>query len=270
MKIAVSNIAWEPSELDEHLSLLKGLGCRGVEIAPSIIWEEPVLSTKQERSEFLGKVNKRGLTIAAMHALTYNHPEFSMFDTREAREAMKGYLFRLIKLAGDLKCPVMVFGSPQSRKVGKGDYEKCMDIAVGFFRELGEEAERNRVNFCIEPLGPLDNCDFIRNSDEACELIQKVGSRGFGLHLDARAMINNKEDYERVFSRCGSILKHLHVSDPGLRPPGTVSKEHVRIGRALKKSRYKNYISIEMRRGFGPSKEVIIQSVKYIKKCYGR
>lgn len=266
MKIAVSNIAWKPLELYEHLKLLKELDCTGVEIAPSLIWKEPILASKKERFSLLKMVNRYSLTIVAMHALTYTHPELKMFDTKESRDLLKEYLFKMINLAHDLKCPVMVFGSPQSRRVEKQKYDECLKIAVDFFYEIGEYARSRAVNFCIEPLGPSDNCDFIMNTDEAYKLIQMIGSKGFGLHLDTKTIINNTEDYEKVFNQYGKVLKHFHVGDPGIRPP--VSDEHVKIGKALKKSQYNNYVSIEMRRGFGPQKEVITKAVRYVTKCY--
>ena len=181
----------------------------------------------------------------------------------------KKYLFKLIDLADDLNCPVMVFGSPQSRQVGRKDYETCFRIAVDFFSDIGEKAKSRGVFFCIEPLGASDNCDFITTADEACELLERVDSEHFSLHLDAKAMMDAREDYQKVFDDHGAILKHFHVGDPGLKPPGTVTDEHVKIGDALKRSTYDGYISIEMKRGFGPSQEVIKQSVEYVKECYG-
>ena len=49
MKLAVSNIAWDESELASHLTLLKDLNCDGVELAPSCIWGEPTTATQNER-----------------------------------------------------------------------------------------------------------------------------------------------------------------------------------------------------------------------------
>jgi len=31
---------------------------------------------------------------------------------------------------------------------------------------------------------------------------------------------------------------------------------------------YERYVSIEMRRGFGPTQEVVTRSVSYVRKCY--
>lgn len=268
MKLSVSNIAWEPSELSPHLSLLNELGCNGVEISPSSIWNEPVESSLSERRDLLELVVDSSLEISSLHSLTYIHPELKMFGSDAKIDDLKNYLFSLIDLAHDLKSPVMVYGSPQSRRIDDGNYDECFNVAVDFFRDIGKKASSMDVYFCIEPLGPSDNCDFITNATEAYELIDAVNSSHFSLHLDAKAMIDVKEDYQKVFDDYGGILKHFHVGDTGLRPPGTITDEHVKIATAMKNSMYDGFISIEMKRGFGSSMDIITKSVEYVKNTY--
>ncbi|WP_407282797.1 sugar phosphate isomerase/epimerase family protein [Methanolobus sp. WCC1] len=268
MNLSVSNIAWEPSELPEHLTLLKELGCNGVEISPSSIWDEPVQAFLSERKQLLKLIDDNGLEVSSLHSLTYNHPELKMFGPDEKIDELKDYLFRLIDLAHDLKSPVMVYGSPQSRRVSDGNYDECFDIAVDFFQDIGKKASSKDVYFCIEPLGPSDGCDFITNADEAYKLIEIVDSTHFCLHLDAKAMMDVKEDYQKVFTDYGSILKHFHVGDPGLRPPGTTTGEHLKIAEAIKNSVYDGFVSVEMKRGFGPSRDTIKTAVDYVRKTY--
>ena len=50
MKLSVSNIAWGKNELKDLLYILKDNGCDGIEIAPSLIWGEPVNSTNKHSS----------------------------------------------------------------------------------------------------------------------------------------------------------------------------------------------------------------------------
>ena len=48
MKLSVSNIVWGENLVD-FFRLLKKENCDGVEIAPSLIWKEPIFSNKDER-----------------------------------------------------------------------------------------------------------------------------------------------------------------------------------------------------------------------------
>ena len=267
MKLSVSNIAWEQNKLEEHLGLLKRLECDGVEIAPSCIWREPIGVGKEEVENFKRVVSKYGLAISAFHALLFTKPDLYLFGDKSTRQQAVLYLKRLIQLAGILSVPVLVYGSPASRKIGNKSYETCYQIAVEVLRKLGKEAALHDTFFCIEPLGSTDG-DFIQTADEAYKLIRDVGEPNFGLHLDTKAMIEMKEDFTIVFRKYASMLQHFHISEPGLAPPGYSGFDHSIIGKGLAKTTYNRFISIEMRRGFGESKEVIKNAVKYVSEKY--
>jgi len=267
IRLSVSNTAWQQNELEDHLELLMELGCDGVEIAPSCIWKEPTHVSLHEIEELKTLISKYNLVIPAFHALLFTRPELCFFGEDSIRQQTVSYLKELIRLAGMLSVKVLVYGSPASRKVAEKHYDKCYEIAIDVFRELGIEAERNDVFFCIEPLGPSEN-DFILNADEGNQLVSDVGSKHFGLHLDSKAMVEAGEDFESVFRRYGAILKHFHVSEPGLAPPGSTSVDHYLIGKALSSSLYDGFVSIEMKRGFGNTKDVIKDAVLYVRKNY--
>ncbi len=267
IKLSVSNIAWQPDELEDHLKLLMELGCDGVEIAPSCIWKEPAHVSNDEIESLKKLISKYNLVVPAFHALLFARPDLYFFGEDSIREQTVLYLKKLIRLAGMLSVKVLVYGSPASRKVDDKDYERCYEIAIDVFRELGTESERNDVVFCIEPLGPSEN-DFILTADEGNQLVSDVGSKYFGLHLDSKAMVEAGEDFGSVFRRYGAMLKHFHVSGPGLAPPGSSGLDHNSIGRALSASCYNGFVSIEMKRGFGNTKDVIRDSVAYVRKSY--
>lgn len=267
MRISVSNIAWDNKELEKHLSLLKDLHCDGVEIAPSCIWKEPIDTTPEEVEYFKKIVTKHGLIIPAFHALLFTRPDLYLFGDKFVRSETILYLKNLIRLAGDLSVKVLVYGSPKSRMIGKNPYDECHSIAVDTFCKLAKEASIHNTCFCIEPLGPSE-CDFINTADEGYNLVKDVNNPHFGLLLDAKGMVDAKEDFEIVFSKYGGILKHFHVGDPGLAPPGFTGLDHSKIGQSLTKSQYKGFISIEMKRGFGDTKEVIKKAVAYVKEKY--
>jgi len=267
MRLSVSNIAWENNELGSHLGLLKDLGCDGVEIAPSCIWNEPVEASKDQIMELKELVERNDLVIPAFHALLYTRPDYYLFGDETVRKITVDYLKKLIALAGELSIKVLVYGSPKSRKVGDKPYEECYDTAVEVFKELGAAAQVHDACFCIEPLA-ASNTDFIQTADEGYRLVEDVGSEHFGLHLDARAMSESKEDYDDVFKRYGGVLKHFHVGDPSLAPPGTNGLDHTPIGKALSGSGYDGFVSIEMRRGFGDTKKVIKDAVRYVREKY--
>jgi D-psicose/D-tagatose/L-ribulose 3-epimerase len=267
VKLAVSNIAWDNTELEIHLELLKSLGCQGVEIAPSVVWREPINSSMEERRKFRTVVQSCGLEVVGIHALLYTRPDLTLFGSKENRQETLNYVKQLSKVCGDLGGRIMVFGSPRNRVRNQKNLEECFSIATDFFYSVALEAAERDVIICIEPLGK-DLTDFITSSSDGLALVKRVDHPNFGLHLDIRAMMSSGEVFEQTFSKCSSVLQHVHVGDPGLAPPGHTGFNHAIIGDSLRRSGYDKYISIEMRRGFGPSREVITQSVKYVQKCY--
>jgi len=267
MRLSVSNIAWQENELEEHLSLLKELGCDGVEIAPSCIWKEPVGVSSKEVESFKKIVLKYGLTIPALHALLFKRPDLYLFGSIEKRQETILYLKGLISLAGELSAKVLIYGSSASRKIGDRDYAKCYEIAVEIFRELAAHAQENNTIFCIEPLS-LKESDFINTAEQGYRLVRDVGHSNFGLHLDLKAMIESKEDIDVILPKYASIMRHFHISEPGLVPVGNAGFDHSGVGKIFSKISYNGFVSIEMRRGFGDSREIIKKAVEYVRKVY--
>ena len=267
MKLSVSNIAWENSELEEHLKLLRDLECEGVELAPSCIWPEPVEASAQERKRVRELIQSNGLEVTAFHALLYTRPDLQLFKDRKSRQSTVDYLVQLARLCADLGGTALIFGSPKNRMRGDRDHKESLEWAADAFREVADKGGELGVVLCIEPLPPKE-ADFIRNSGEGMALVRRVNHPNFGLHLDAKAMVEADEDFEEAFQKYGRQVRHFHVGDPGLTPPGSTGVDHSRIGKALRRSGYNRYVSIEMRRGFGPSREVVSRSVGYVRACY--
>lgn len=268
MKLAVSNIAWEPTELEEHLRLLRELGCDGVELAPNIIWTEPVETTLRERQELRKLIERYGLEVSGFHALLYTRPDLKLFKDRESMQQVVQYLKQLGEVCRDVGGKVLIFGSPKNRALEGRPKEECLEWATEAFREVAEACEGLGVTLCIEPLPASEN-EFILTSHEGMDLVRRVNHPNFRLHLDAKAMHGAGENMEEAIAKYGKKIRHFHVGDPGLAPPGSTGMlDHQVVGRALKQSGYQGYVSIEMRRGFGPSQDVITKSIDYVKQCY--
>ena len=60
MNISVSNIAWyqDPKKLKDFFEYISGWDCKGVELAPSAIWREPINSSNQDRNNLKKIIDK--------------------------------------------------------------------------------------------------------------------------------------------------------------------------------------------------------------------
>ncbi len=267
MKLSISNIAWEPSESAEHLALIHRLGCDGVELAPSVLWPEPSEVTESEARRVASQIRDHGLEVVGFHALLYTRPDLQLFLDRPGLQRATDYLAQLARLCRWTGGGVLILGSPRNRVRHGKTTSDCMAWAADGLRTLAPALESSDVTLCLEPLGP-DETEFLQSSDEAMALIRLVDHPRIALHLDVKAMVSAGESMAEVLSRHGRSVRHVHVGDPGLAPPGTTGVDHAPFGRALREFGYDRYVSIEMRRGSGPSREVVTRSLAYVREQY--
>jgi D-psicose/D-tagatose/L-ribulose 3-epimerase len=252
-KLAVSSIAWQQNQESVVAQLMRNYKVRQVEIAPTKVWsdlvkENPLLVPPSDVREYIKFWNDYGITPIAMQSMLFLRPDLQLFDDQKTEETVD-YLKKFIQLAGRLGVQRMVFGSPKNRLRNENEsYESQMLLAVEIFSELGRTAVNEGVVFCIEPNPEAYGCNFVINAKEGRDLVQRVNSAGFGLHLDAAGMtLAGDNPYDEIIASA-NVLQHFHVSEPYLNPVKDDSNvKHNDIVRALEKIDYKKTISIEMK-----------------------
>ena len=269
MKVSISNIAWDAAEDGHVAALLNEFRIKGLELAPTKIWDAPAEAEATAVNRYRDYWARRGVEIVAFQSLLFGRPELTIFDTAEARENTVAYLTSIIGLAGSLGAKVLVFGSPKNRIVGTLSPARAMEVAVNFFSRLGEVAADHGVRFCIEPNPATYGCDFVRTAAEGLELVRRVNHPGFGLHLDSGALTLNGEDYERALETCFDWLTHFHISEPNLGLVGQSQTDHRRIARALSRLGYGNWVSIEMRNNLtNPNPGAVRSALDFVTSTY--
>jgi sugar phosphate isomerase/epimerase len=269
MKLAISNIAWNPAE-DEAVSGLMGqYGFTGVEIAPTKIWPDPLNASSAEITAYASFWRSRGIRITSMQALLFGRPDLTIFETAGKRQETLEYLKGIARIGGQLGAEVLVFGSPRNRSIGALDKEVAEDIAAQFFRQVGQVAEGNGLIFCIEPNPEAYGCDFVRTSAEGRALVAKVGHPGFGLHLDAAAMSMSHENIAVELEKSVSELCYFHISEPDLQPIGSGGVDHQLFASTLRGLAYQGWLSVEMRApGSTGNVGCIAEALKVVREHY--
>jgi sugar phosphate isomerase/epimerase len=272
LKLAISNIAWELSEEDEILGILESLEIHGLEVAPTKIWKDPLKTSDAQIDSYRLRVNSKTVRIVSAQALLFGRPDLAIFKSEKLRGQTITYLEKIIKLVSKLGGYALVFGSPNNRARSGVQMDDALDIAVDFFRTLGEIAAEHNSCLCIEA-NPTDyNCDFITNTTEALELVKMVNHPGFGLHIDTSAMILNHEDPDIILPQCLEWMRHFHISEPFLDQVGYGDQDHfhARIAELLRPSSYDGWVSIEMRAGLAKSNiEAVQTALNFVLGVYG-
>jgi sugar phosphate isomerase/epimerase len=246
MNLAMSAIAWEPSEDEAAASILREHGFTGVELAPTKIFPRPDSATDADVAACRKAWSGRGLRIVAMQALLFGRPELTVFGT--SHEETLQYLSGVARLGGRLGAGALVFGSPRNRARGSLPAADAWRAAVQFFRALGSAAAKAGTCVCIEPNPPRYGADFITTSEEALRLVEEVASPGFGLHLDAACALLAGEDFPVRLRASAHVLRHVHLSEPDLAPVragGTLDLPP--IASALRDIGYSGWVSVEMK-----------------------
>jgi len=247
VRLAASNIAWGRS-LDETVARwLVELGFQGVELAPTTYWPRPLEASESQVRAVRSFWEERGLSVVAMQSLLFGHPELTLFGSAEQRERLREYLAGIIRLGGWLGAGALVFGSPKNRHVGALPRAEAEEIACEFFHDMGEVALRHGTSLCLEPNPSIYGCDFITTSREGWELVRKVGSRGFCLHLDAGGLTLSGEQVDGALLEALRESRHFHASEAQLAPLGSGTVEHDRFAQALRAAGYGRFVSMEMR-----------------------
>jgi D-psicose/D-tagatose/L-ribulose 3-epimerase len=248
MKLAVSNIAWTNEEEPAAAELLKGLGVKYVEIAPTKKWQDPTRLKGDEIDGYKAFWAGYGIEIVAFQSMLFNRPDLKLFEGETLRDEMFRYLRDCIALAPRFGAGVMVFGSPKNRQKGQRSDAEANAIAQEFFGQLGDAATAHQTVFCIEP-NPVDYvCDFVTTARQGLDLVQAVGNPGFGLHLDIAGMTLAGDDVSESIKAAGPLLRHLHISAPFLGQVEDRDDVHYRqAAEALRDVNYDRFVSIEMK-----------------------
>jgi D-psicose/D-tagatose/L-ribulose 3-epimerase len=269
MRLAASNIAWDPSEDDAVAEVLKARGFTGIEIAPTKRWESPIEASKKDIAAYRDEWAKRGFSIVAMQALLFGRPDLQLFGTAVVRRALREYMTGLIEMAHGLGAQALVFGSPKNRKRGKMPLKEANEIALEFFRELGALAASRGCAICIEPNSPGYDCDFITTTAEAVAICQAIRGRGVRVNGDTGAMAMLNENPADAIDEAAGWLGHFHVSEPMLGEI-TDSMYHTQAGEALKLEEYAGWVSIEMKAATEGSRvEAIARAAERVSRVYG-
>jgi sugar phosphate isomerase/epimerase len=261
MNLSISNIAWSNEDDEQMYTFLREKEFIGVEIAPTRIFKEAPYNQLMKAKDFAIKLKQNyELTISSMQSIWYGRNE-KVFGSEEERRALLEYTKRAIDFASIIGSKNLVFGCPKNRvSQNKND----MDIAISFFRELGEYAKHKNTVLSIEPNPVIYNTNFINYTSQAIEIVKSVKSDGFKVNLDLGTIIYNGEDLKAIVDDI-SLINHIHISEPNL---ALIEKRelHNQLYGILKQANYQGFVSIEM--GKRDNLDEVKETIKYVREVF--
>lgn len=245
MNLSISNIAWNSENDNAVYTMMKEYGFTGLEIAPTRIFPNEPYGQLDAAKNWLQELNRvYGFTVPSMQSIWFGKTE-RIFASEEERAILIQYTKQAVDFAETIGCKNLVFGCPRNRTISENMAPtEVYNVAVKFFKELGDYAALHNTVIGMEANPPIYNTNFINTTASAFDLISKVDSKGFRLNLDVGTMIYNNESVEILADKI-HLINHVHISEPYLK---LIQKRnlHKDLISKLSKADYNGYISIEM------------------------
>lgn len=246
MRLAISNIAWDVSEDEDIARLLNRYGINMIDIAPGKYFSDPIHATDEDITSIKQWWAAYGIEITGMQALLFGTTGLNVFGSTKVQDALLQHLSAVCRIGAGLGATRIVFGSPKNRdRTGLSD-QQVMEIAVPFFRRLGDVAQSYGVVICLEPNPPCYGANFMTNSAETAEVVRRVAHPAIRMQLDTGAITINGEDTITVLENCVSLIGHIHASEPEIAPLGDKGTDHTTIAASLQRLLPDNIVTIEM------------------------
>ena len=261
MKLSISNIAWSVENDNYFYSLLKELGYKGLEIAPTRIISEKPYDNLDKAKDFAYSLKMNyDLEISSMQSIWYGKTE-EIFSSSVERNILLEYTKKAIDFANEISCKNLVFGSPKNRNIKEETHKR---VAEEFFNEIGNYAVQKDTVFALEANPIIYNTNFINYTSQAVEIVKKLNNPGVLVNYDMSTVIYNEETIEE---ETFNYVNHIHISEPYMELIQN-RDVHSELFGILKKINYQKYVSIEMKTR-EDIKEVE-KTLKYVKELYDR
>jgi D-psicose/D-tagatose/L-ribulose 3-epimerase len=170
-------------------------------------------------------------------------------DDASVRENSLNYITKAIEICAKSGTPVLA--GPCYSAVGKRRHvspdqkKKEWDLAVQGVREAARRAKDNGVLLGIEPLNRFET-DLINTAAQAKQLVEDVGDRTAGIHLDSFHMNIEEKNSADAIRLAGDRLYHFHACENDRGAPGSgVNIDWDNIAKALKDVGYSRQAVIE-------------------------
>ena len=268
MKLAVCNETFQDWPLDRAFGFAAECGYTGIEIAPFTVADYVTDVPPVKRAEIARLAETAGLEVVGLHWLLAKTEGFHVTSPdREVRRRTAAYLGELARCCADVGGKLMVFGSPQQRKLLPGvTRDEGMQYAAEVFSTVLPLLDQTDVVLALEPLGP-EETNFLVTTADAVELVEAIGSPQVRLHLDCKAMATEPVPIPELIHQNRQLLAHFHANDPNRQGPGFGGLDFEPILRALGEIDYVGWVSVEVFDYTPGIERLARQSIAYLQLC---
>lgn len=268
MRYAICNETFEGWDHSRTCETVAGLGYTGLEIAPFTVAQRITEVSSNRRAELRRQAEAAGLQIIGLHWLLAKTEGLHLTAADETtRRRTAEYLVDLARCCRDLGGDILVFGSPQQRRIPPGaTREQASEFALDTIGMTLSELESLGVILCLEPLAAAET-DFMNTCAEAVAMIDRLEHPNVKLHLDVKAMASESMPIPELIRTYGPRAGHFHANDANRRGPGFGDIDFQPVFQALNAIEYPGWVSVEVF-DYSPDPETIArESIRYMRAC---
>jgi D-psicose/D-tagatose/L-ribulose 3-epimerase len=276
MKYAVHAYAWTSSWSNDDLAIIDhaaDLGLDAVEI--------PLMELDAVDPEAIGaRAQQAGLEPVTSVACAEDTDPSSEDD--DVRQAARDFLERCVDETAAMGATVFtgVTYSALGRRLTRRPEAADMRRTAEVLQAVAVHAADRGVTLGIEPVNRYESF-LVNTAGQALELIELIGERNVGIHLDAYHMNIEEDDFRTPVEVVAEHLVHFHLSESHRGVPGRGTVDWEAIMGALCDSGYSGYVGLEsfaevsnaMRgatciwRDLAPSSDVLVrEGLAYLKR----
>ena len=272
MKLGMCNELLKYQGLQGAFKHLARLGYDGVEIAPWTINPAVLEITGEDAKRVRALAHGAGIEILGLHWVFGNTSEYHLTHPDTAvRRRTQDYLGHIVRLCRQLGGKVVIFGSPNQRKLLEGvephqawEYAKEILGCPAFLDRL----EQSGVTFCLEPLSE-NQTNFLTKTEEVIKFAQEVCHPLFGMILDGYTMGWAGEDAPKAIRQSAPYLKHFHADDETGKGPGYGTLDFTSVAAALRDIDFKGYVSVEIHDYDLNPEETASRCIEFLQRVFG-
>jgi sugar phosphate isomerase/epimerase len=268
MRYAICNETFGDWDLARVCGAVAEHGYGGIEIAPFTLAPMITDVSPMRIAELRRQATVAGLEIVGLHWLLAKTEGLQVTSSDAVvRKRTADYLTSLARACRGLGGSIMVFGSPQQRRIPPGcTLREATDFARRTFEQVLPALDETGVTLALEPLAPAE-CDFLTSCAEACAIIDRLAHPRVSLHLDVKAMTSETDSIPDLIRKNASRFVHFHANDANRRGPGFGSTDFRPILKALREVEYSGWVSVEVF-DYSPDPITIARdSIRYLRTC---
>ncbi|MGY2896930.1 sugar phosphate isomerase/epimerase family protein [Deinococcus sp. UYEF24] len=215
MKLAMSNLAWDPAQDKEVAFLLVEAGFQGVELAPGKYFPEFSRASQADLARLRRWWEDQGLQIVALQGVMFGKSQLNIF---RHPEVTLDHFAEVLRIAQCLGAGHVVFGAPAARDPGELSPHAAREAAILFFRALARLAQYRAVTVTLEATPAGYGGRFLTTTAEVAHFVDLIDQPELRLQFDTAAVLMNGEGLHEAAQHFAANAGHRHFSAPQLAP----------------------------------------------------